>query len=249
MRTVVLGVLLLISFPSLIPSKFVEESCNTSDDACPSLLAYLLPHDSKLAEIASKFQVNLTGLVGANAFDAAKSFSGNEILPQNTLLRIPISCPCANGVRHSSTAYTVKPIDTVDSIAAEFSGLVSAEQIQTANGMWGSGGLQIGRSLVIPLPCACFENSDNGVAAIYMSYVVRQGDSLKSIGQVYGTTVSDLVAVNGLGTAFVYPADILAIPLPGLMFYSSNLLVEFWLFLLGLGRPTYCEWENFKYFV
>ncbi|XP_058088318.1 lysM domain-containing GPI-anchored protein 1-like [Magnolia sinica] len=212
MRNTVL--LLLIFFPPLIFSKSYIESCHSSA-VCNSLLSYLLPYDSKLSEIASRFQINVTDLLGANAFNAAKPFSGNEILPQKTLLRIPIQCPCVDGIRRSlSTSYIVRAIDTVSSIAAGFGGLVSAEQIQTTNGISETDGLEIGQSLVIPLPCTCLHNRDNGVTVIYMSYVVRERESLRSIGEMYGTTVTDLVTVNGLGTPFVYPGDILTVPLP-----------------------------------
>lgn len=204
----------LFLFSNPVSSKSVIEPCDSST-SCSSLLSYRLPYDSILSQISQRFQTNLTHLLAANAFDPAMPFPANQILPQNALVKVPISCPCVDGIRRSlATVYTVKAIDTVDSIAMGFGGLVSSQQIQTANGLSGSDRIKIGQSLVIPLPCACFNNSDNGVTVVYLLYVVGGGESLRSIGAVYGTTVTDLVAVNGLGNPLVYPGDILAIPIP-----------------------------------
>lgn len=207
--------LLLLFFPSLISAKSVIEPCNSSN-SCNALLSYRLPFDSKLSEIASRFQSNVTLLKASNGIDPRNPFSGDEILSENTLLRVPIVCPCVDGIRRSlSIVYTVEAIDTIESIASGFGGLVSVEQINTANGLSGSDQLKVGQRLAIPLPCVCFNNSHNGVTVLYLSYVVGEGDSLRSIGETYGVTVTELVEANGFGSPLVYTGDILAIPVQG----------------------------------
>lgn len=209
--------LLFFIFTPLTQAKSVIEPCNTSD-SCLSLLSYLLPFDSKLSEIAYRFQLNVSDLLAANSIDPANTPSlGNQILPANSLVKVPVLCPCVDGIRRSvSTAYTVRAADTVDSILEEFGGLVSSEQVRSFNGINATNPLTSGESLVIPLPCTCFNNSNNGVAAVYLSYVVQKGESLGRISQVFGTTVADLGAVNGLlGQPGVEPGDILAVPIPG----------------------------------
>lgn len=109
----------------------------------------------------------------------------------------------------------VRAADTINSISEGYGRLVSPQQIRTINGINSNDGVMTGQSLVIPLPCACFNSSNNGVTAVYMSYVVQKGESLSSIGARYGTTVMDLEKVNGLGQAVVDPGDILAVPIPG----------------------------------
>lgn len=209
--------LLFFIFTPLTQAKSVIEPCNTSD-SCLSLLSYLLPFDSKLSEIAYRFQLNVSDLLAANSIDPANTPSlGNQILRANSLVKVPVLCPCVDGIRRSvSTAYTVRAADTVDSILEEFGGLVSSEQVRSFNGINATNPLTSGESLVIPLPCTCFNNSNNGVAAVYLSYVVQKGESLGRISQVFGTTVADLGAVNGLlGQPGVEPGDILAVPIPG----------------------------------
>jgi LysM repeat protein len=114
-----------------------------------------------------------------------------------------------------STTYGVQAADSVESIADGYGRLVSADQIRSANGINGDNQLLSRQSLVIPLPCTCFNNSNNGVATVYISYVVQRGESLSGIGLEFGTTVVDLEAVNGLARPVVDPGDILAVPISG----------------------------------
>lgn len=108
----------------------------------------------------------------------------------------------------------------MESISKGFGGLVSAEQIRIANDMdagneKNGSQLRSGDSILIPLPCTCFGNSANGVSTVFMSYVVRSGENLSSIVSEFGTTVMELVNVNGLGQLVVDPGDVLAIPISG----------------------------------
>ncbi|KAJ0047999.1 hypothetical protein Pint_16464 [Pistacia integerrima] len=223
--------LLFFVFTSLTHAKSVIEPCNTSD-SCPSLLSYLLPYDSKLSEIAYRFQVNVSDILAANSIDpVAVPSLANQILPARSLVKVPISCPCVDGIRRSvSTAYTVQAADTVNSISDGFGGLVSGEQVGSFNGINATNPLTSGESLAILLPCTCFNNSNDRVAAVYLSYVVRRGESLGGIGQTFGTTVAELEAVNGLGQPGVDPGDILAVPIPAcssanLNWYNESLIV------------------------
>lgn len=90
---------------------------------------------------------------------------------------------------------------------------------------------------MIPLPCTCFDNVNNGGTAVYMSYVVQTRESLSSIAAKFGTTISDLKAVNGFWEPAVDPGDILSVPVAGscistsisqktLRFCSSSLLIR-----------------------
>ncbi|KAF8390133.1 hypothetical protein HHK36_024655 [Tetracentron sinense] len=225
MRNQVLLLLLLLSlifiFPCIISAKSVIEPCKSSD-SCSALLSYLLPWDSELSEIASRFQVNISDFLASNGVDPTKPFAETQILPAKSLTRVPISCPCVDGIRRSlSTIYTVQEADTLDSISVGYGGLVSAEQIRSVNGINGKDPVASGQSLVIPLPCTCFNNLNNGITVVYLSYVVERGESLSSIGADYGTTVTNLEAVNGLEQPVIDPGDILAVPIPACS--SANL--------------------------
>ncbi|OMP08932.1 Peptidoglycan-binding Lysin subgroup [Corchorus olitorius] len=208
---ILIASLILYIFIPIIHSRSTIEPCSSSD-SCTSLLHYILPYDSKLSEIAYRFQVNISDILGANNLNP-KSL-GNEIYEAKSALKVPISCSCVDGIRRYTTAtYAVRAADTTDSISEGFGGLVSAEQIETSNGINATNPLISGQSLVIPLPCTCFGNVNNGIPTIYMSYVVKIEDNLASIATEFGTTNKELEAINGLGQPVVNPGDIVSIPI------------------------------------
>lgn len=224
MEFLLVQILLLLLVSSRALSKSTIEPCNGSD-TCDSLVAYLLRTDLKVSEVATRFQVDPLSILGANGFDPLTSDSQTQILLAGSFLKVPIKCQCVNGIRKSmSTVYTVQPIDTLRGIAdSVFGGLVTWDQIEAANNISDGEVLNIGQSLVIPLPCFCFNGTDNGFPAVYMSYAVRSGDSLASIAMSYGTTVTDLVDVNSLGSFQIAAGDIIAIPLAACSSDNLNL--------------------------
>lgn len=207
--------LMLLSFEYEVETKSTIEACNSSD-SCPSLLSYLLPWDSKVSEIATRFHVNASDILASNSLFPITSSSAHQILRAKTFVKIPIFCSCVDGIRRSmSTVYTVRAADTAASISEGYGGLVSGEQIKILNSINGSNPLRNGGTIVIPLPCTCFNNVNNGGTAVYMSYVVQRRESLSSIAAKFGTTISDLKAVNGFSEPTVDPGDIISLPIAG----------------------------------
>ncbi|KFK44290.1 hypothetical protein AALP_AA1G239000 [Arabis alpina] len=208
--------LILASSSLLITTtaKSTIEPCS-SNDTCNSMLGYTLYTDLKVSEVASLFQVDPISVLLANAIDISYPDVENHILPSKLFLKIPITCSCVDGIRKSvSTHYKTRPSDTLGSIAdSVYGGLVSAEQIQEANSVNDPSILDVGTSLVVPLPCACFNGTDNSLPAVYLSYVVREVDTLVGIARRYSTTITDLMNVNAMGAPDVSSGDILAVPL------------------------------------
>lgn len=93
-----------------------------------------------------------------------------------------------------------------------------------ANAITDPSALDVGQTLVIPLPCVCFNSTDNFLPAVYLSYVIKDGESVQAIAASYSTTVTDIMNVNAMGNPTVHPGDILAIPLPG------KTALEIWIF-------------------
>ncbi|XP_028053403.1 lysM domain-containing GPI-anchored protein 3-like isoform X4 [Camellia sinensis] len=239
--------LLLFIFSFTTDSKSVIEPCYSSD-SCPSLLSYRLPWDSKLSEVAFIFQLNISDILGSNNIDAMVPWSSNQILPARSLVKVPTSCQCVNGIRRSvSTIYTVRASDTWNSIAKGYGELVSAEQIRISNV---EVPLTSGQRLVIPLPCMCLNNTDGeGGAAVYMSYVVEIGENLSSIGDEFGTTVHELEGVNGFDQSQVSPGDVLAIPIPAcssanLRWYNESLVLPNGSYTLTANNCVKCSCDQ-----
>ncbi|RWR90141.1 lysM domain-containing protein [Cinnamomum micranthum f. kanehirae] len=206
---------LLSTFPTLSSSKSTIEPCSVSD-SCNAMVGYSLYTDLKVSELATLFQIDPISLLTANAVDVSFPDVENQILPAGLFLKIPILCSCVDGIRKSaSLRYTTRASDTLASIADSiFSGLVSADQIGVANAISDPSAIDVGQTLVVPLPCTCFNNSDNSLPAVYLSYVVRPADTVAGIAARYATTVTDLMTVNGMGIPAVKAGDIIAVPLP-----------------------------------
>ncbi|XP_015885663.2 lysM domain-containing GPI-anchored protein 1 [Ziziphus jujuba] len=198
-----------------VSSKSTIEPCSNSD-SCNALLGYTVYTELKVSEVASLFQIDPIGILTANAIDISYPDVENHILPSQLFLKIPITCSCVDGIRKSvSTHYKTRPSDTLASIADSiYSGLVSADQIREANSISDPTVLDVGQTLVVPLPCTCFNGTDNSLPAIYLSYVVQPVDSLTAIAGRYSTTITDLMNVNAMGSTAIKAGDILAVPLP-----------------------------------
>ncbi|XP_039000479.1 lysM domain-containing GPI-anchored protein 1-like isoform X2 [Hibiscus syriacus] len=205
---------IVFSNVALVASKSTIEPCSNSD-SCNALLGYTLYTDLKVAEVASLFQVDPIAVLTANAVDISYPDVENHILPSRLFLKIPIQCSCVDGIRKSvSTKYKTRPQDTLSSIADSiYAGLVSADQIREANSIADPSVLDVGENLVVPLPCTCFNGTDNGLPAIYLSYVVKPVDTLAGIAASYSTTITDLMDVNAMGTTSIKDGDIIAVPL------------------------------------
>ncbi|MED6112845.1 hypothetical protein PIB30_065379 [Stylosanthes scabra] len=213
----------LIIVVGVVETKSTIEPCN-STKPCPSLLSYLLPCDSMLSEIATRFNVNVSDIMAANSAFPITPSCDSEIVRAGSTVKIPATCECVDGIRRSvSAVYRVEASDTLESISQGYGGLVSADQIRSVNnGM----PLLDGDVVVIPLPCSCMKNKNNGRRVVYMSYVVQKGETLESVASYFGTTLSDLESVNGLGQPTLLPGDILYIPIPAtLNWYNERLMV------------------------
>ncbi|KAF8405728.1 hypothetical protein HHK36_007805 [Tetracentron sinense] len=200
---------------AFVTSKSTIEPCSNSTP-CNAMLGYTLYTDLKVSEVASLFQIDPISLLTSNAFDISYPDIENHILPSQLFLKIPITCSCVDGIRKSlDTRYKTRPSDTLSTIADSiYSGLVSADQIRDANSISDPSVLDVGLMLVVPLPCTCFNLTDNSLPAIYLSYVVTPVDTLTGIAARYLTTITDLMNVNAMGSSAIKAGDILAVPLP-----------------------------------
>ena len=211
--------ILAAAAPRGATAKTTIEPCSGAD-ACPALLGYTLYADMKVSEVAALFAADPAALLAANALDFGDPGAAHRILPMGLFVRVPTRCSCADGVRKSvSVRYAARPEDTLATVAdVVFAGLASADQIRNENGLASTdpdAPLDAGQRLVIPLPCVCFNSSDNNLPAMYLSYVVQVGDTVPAIAASYETTVTDVMNVNAMGSPVAAPGDILAIPLPG----------------------------------
>lgn len=88
--------------------------------------------------------------------------------------------------------YTVEPGDTLFSIARRFGSTVA--DVAQANGLTNVAQIVVGERLVIP-NCSSGGEPPSGECT---TYVVRSGDTLFSLAQRFGTTVSDIALQNNI---------------------------------------------------
>ncbi|CAH9136479.1 unnamed protein product [Cuscuta epithymum] len=217
MLPLLIGIVTLFAGIPSGSSKFTIEPCSNASP-CSSLVGYTLYTDLKVSEVATLFSADPISILLANAIDISVADVESHVLSEGIFLKVPVKCSCVDGIFKSAfVKYTTRPNDTPTYVAdVIYSGLVSADQIKDGNpGAVGSdpSTLSTGTVLWIPLPCTCFNGTDNNLPAIYMSYVVQQADSLQMIAGNYFTTVNDLMTVNSLASNDISPGDILAIPL------------------------------------
>ncbi|MBA0734594.1 hypothetical protein Gogos_018494, partial [Gossypium gossypioides] len=113
-------------------------------------------------------------------------------------------CGSQTKLIRNSTRKVYRPQDTLSSIADSiYAGLESADEIREANSISDPSVLAVGKNLVVPLSCTCFNGTDNGLPAIYLSYVVKALDTLAGIAVSYSTTITDLMNVNAMGSTSI----------------------------------------------
>ncbi|MEK7124416.1 MAG: M23 family metallopeptidase [Patescibacteria group bacterium] len=130
--------------------------------------------------------------------------------------------------------YTVKPGDTVQSVAASFG--ISADTLLWANNLSRNSALKAGQTLVI-LP----------IDGVY--HIVKSGDSLEQISNTYKAKKEDILSFNDLADGEIYIGDIIVVPngkLPAKItpFAVQNLADNFFI-LPTEGRITqHLHWYN-----
>lgn len=97
--------------------------------------------------------------------------------------------------------YQINPNDTLAGIAQKYN--TTIDELRRINGMNLNYMLSPGNYIVIP-------NSQNST---YQTYTVEKGDNLYQIASRYGTTVQNLLLINGLeDSGYIYPGQQILIP-------------------------------------
>ncbi|MBE6138794.1 MAG: LysM peptidoglycan-binding domain-containing protein [Firmicutes bacterium] len=97
--------------------------------------------------------------------------------------------------------YRIMPNDTLASIAQKFNATI--DEIRRINGMNMSYMLMPGNYIVVP----------NITNHLYQIYTVEKGDNLYQIALKYGTTVDNLLLINGIEeSGYIYPNQQILIP-------------------------------------
>jgi LysM repeat protein len=126
-----------------------------------------------------------------------------------TLASAPaVAAPGLAPDRQGATVHIVQWGESLSIIAARYGVTVNA--IAEANGISNPNYIYAGQSLVIPGGSASTPAPSSGGST---SYVVQSGDTLSAIAARYGTTVNELVSLNGLmNPNLIYVGQVLQLP-------------------------------------
>ena len=141
---------------------------------------YVVKRGDTLYAIASKYSVSVNELMRLNNLNSTTLSVGQQ-------LRIPISGDTSN---ENYVVYTVKVGDNLYAIAKKYG--VTVNDIKEANSLT-SNLLSIGQQLRIPI-----SNGGSDFDNQYSTYVVKSGDTLYKIANLYGMTVRQLMEINNL---------------------------------------------------
>ncbi|HIR58656.1 MAG TPA: LysM peptidoglycan-binding domain-containing protein [Candidatus Onthousia excrementipullorum] len=171
---------------------------------------YTVVSGDSLWSIANRFGVTVQALRDANNLTS-------DVLSVGQVLTIPgVSGEEDNGEDEDNGAvfyYTVERGDSLWSIARRFG--VTVQEIRDANDLT-SDTLSVGQSLIIPGISAGDDLEDNEENdTVPTTYTVVSGDSLWSIANRFGVTVSDLKSANGLTSNLLSVGQVLIIPTAG----------------------------------
>ncbi|MBE6152587.1 MAG: LysM peptidoglycan-binding domain-containing protein [Firmicutes bacterium] len=107
--------------------------------------------------------------------------------------------------------YQISVNDTLASIAQKFN--TTIDELRRINGMGMNYLLNPSEYIVVP-------KTDNGM---YQTYVVKKGDNLYQIAMEKGTTVQNLLLINGLEeSGYIYPDQQILIPNRGVDIYVTK---------------------------
>lgn len=168
------------------------------------MLHTVAPGES-LFTIALQYQVPLLDLKEINHLNTMMVEAGQQILiPDVMALRTT-----TRSLERSAT-YTVKPGDTLWSIATRFN--VGVDELKKANKLT-SNALQVGQTLVMP---GSGSNTSGGAAGgsttNMVIHTVSAGESLWSIAKKYGVTVDEVKQLNKLSSNSLSVGQQLKIP-------------------------------------
>jgi LysM repeat protein len=125
-----------------------------------------------------------------------------------------LTIPSNSSAVSSEGTYTVRPGDTLSSIAASRGTTVAS--LAQANGLLSANYIYVGQRLIISGSGSSSSGSTGQANAGNSVHTVQRGETLASIAYRYGTTVAAIVAANSLSNPnYIYPGQQLRIPAAG----------------------------------
>jgi LysM repeat protein len=177
-----------------------------ADKAVPH--TYTVTLGDTVSSIAARFGLRTTDVLALN------HLGWNSIIQPGQVLRLtaaPAASRAPAAPRAASVVYTIKPGDSVSSIAHHHG--VSVKALLAANRLSWSSVIYVGHKLVIPGKAGSSSSTSRQVHATGGKYTVKPGDTVSAIAHRFGVPVQSMLEANRLGWAsIIYPGEKLRIP-------------------------------------
>ena len=157
---------------------------------------YIVKSGDTLYSIASRFNTTVARLKEVNNLGSNSLTIGQELIIPESEEEEETPPTDSNYLR-----YTVKQGDSLYSIARNYNTTVNA--LKELNNLT-SNTLAIGQVLNIP--------TNNNLNNNYINYIVKSGDSLYKIANLYNTTVNEIISLNNLTNNNLSIGQVLKIP-------------------------------------
>jgi LysM repeat protein len=183
--------------PPPAPLPQLNPTATPATGAGEQYFIYKVALGDTLGEIAEKFGVTPDAILSIN------TLADPDVLMVGQELKIPGTPPAGYGGRRT---YTVRPGDTLSSIALRFG--VSVAELQQVNNIRDEDQIFVGQELVIPA-----SSTVSQPPTPTRTYTVQPGDTLFSIALRHGVTVWALQVANNISDPdAIYPGQVLVIP-------------------------------------
>lgn len=182
---------------------------NTPSNQSNTIYYVVQPGDT-LSAISSRYGTTVEQLVLINNIS-----NPNLIYPGQTLKIYTSKSSISSNNKFSGT-YVVQPGDTLSTIAKKFN--TSVETLVDLNNISNPNLIYPGQ--VLKIPTITNKNTSSGASQKQHvnTYIVHQGDTLSGIAAKFGTTVRELVLLNGITNPnLIYPGQILKLDSSGVL--------------------------------
>lgn len=203
---IIMSVILVMAFPTANIGLAAPERIGGG--------VHVVQWGENLAAIAARYGTTVEAVAQANGItDQNYVYIGQQlVIPSaGTLRGSPVGVGAPAPSTTGSSGYMVKFGDTLTSVALRHGTTVN--EVMQANGLTSST-IYIGQQLAVPgvgtatlLPAPVQTNP--GPTSLYS---VNAGDTLSAIAFRLGTTINDIMQVNGLHGTSIFPGQQLAIP-------------------------------------
>lgn len=163
--------------------------------------------------------ISIASLLGSEPSSIAlvNNISSIDKIPSETIVIVPISCSCSNGIyyQHNTSYKILTSTETYFSVANNtYQGLSTCQALADQNN---DNDIKsaVGSNLMVPLRCACPSANQiaTGVSSL-LSYIVTWGDSVTSIADTFEVNEISILEANMLSlNSTLYPFTSLLVPL------------------------------------